>query len=121
MNNTDFISSDDSDTEYFPEDLLDNIPENSDYDSDEKDSPKNNSTNTDLGSSPLELKVDLTPTWKYAFNYIKQWSAQQDFFIRKERSEKILNEHKRQTLLCHCQEIHTNKTKKNQTKPSKSQ
>jgi hypothetical protein len=38
-------------TEYFPKDLLDNIPEDRDYDSDEEDSPENNSTNTDLGSS----------------------------------------------------------------------
>ncbi|RIA79975.1 hypothetical protein C1645_839526 [Glomus cerebriforme] len=64
MNDIDSMSSDDSDTEYFPEDLLDNIPEDSDYDSNEEDNPKNNSTNTDLGSSPLELKVNLTfPIW----------------------------------------------------------
>ena len=60
MNDTDSISSDDSEAEYSPEDLLDNTPEDSDYDSDEEGSPKNNYTNTDLGSSTLELKVVLT-------------------------------------------------------------
>jgi len=56
----------------------------------------------------------LSLTWKSAFDYIKQWAL----FIQKGRSVKLLNECRKQTILCHCQGVNT---KKNQTKPSKSQ
>ena len=66
------LSNDDSDTEYFPEDLLNNIPEDSDC-SDEEDnsrSPENNPANPDSSSPPLVLEVDLTfLTWKSAYDY----------------------------------------------------
>ena len=86
MDDTDSIFSDDSDTEYFPEDLLNNIPEDSDSDYSDEDNPENNFTNIDSSPSPLELEVGLTfPTWKTAFNHIKQWSLQQGFFYSKRK------------------------------------
>ena len=112
MDNTNSMSSDDSDTEYFPED----IPEDSDC-SDEEDHLES-PFNSNPSSPPLVLEVGSTfPTWKSAFDHIKQWSLQQGFFIRKGRSETLLNEHRKQTILC-CQGMNN---KKNQTKPSKSQ
>ncbi|RIA90138.1 hypothetical protein C1645_823776 [Glomus cerebriforme] len=52
MNDTDSISSDDSDTEYFPEDLFDNIPEDSDSDEEDIRCPK---------GRPPELKDSKDP------------------------------------------------------------
>ncbi|CAG8632897.1 8492_t:CDS:2 [Funneliformis mosseae] len=53
------LSSNDPDTEYFPEDLIDNIPLDSDY-SDEEDYPKIQKTISDSSSLPLVLEVGVT-------------------------------------------------------------
>jgi hypothetical protein len=121
MDETNFLFSDDSDSESFPEELLNGIPEDSD-DSDEESCFNKQENNSDSSSSSLVLEVGLTfLTWKSAFDYIGQWSLKQGFFIRKGRSEKLQNELRKQTLLCYCEGEYVNKSRKPSTKPSKSQ
>src|SRR6185437_485628 len=99
MRDTDSITSDDSDTEYFPEDFLNNIPEDS------KCSDEDEGSDNDIDSSslPLNLEVGLKLlTWKSAYNHIKKWSLQQGFSIRKGRTEKLQGERRKQIILCRC-------------------
>ena len=72
----DSIFSNDSNTEDFFEDYLNNIPEDSGC-SDEEDNFENDNGSN---SPPLELEVKMKfLTWKSAYEYIKKWSLQQGF------------------------------------------
>ncbi|CAI2186197.1 503_t:CDS:2, partial [Funneliformis geosporum] len=91
MSDSDSMSSDDSDNEFFPEEFLNNIPNDSDEDC----------------------------FFEATFSHIKQWSHQQGFFIWKGRSEKLQNKRRKQMILCKYKGSYTNKSKKNKSKPSK--
>ncbi|CAB5211979.1 hypothetical protein RhiirA1_464155 [Rhizophagus irregularis] len=96
MSDNESMSSDDSDTELFNEEFLQNIPDDSDSSSDDdcfEDAAESNST--------LKLEVGRTFfSWKAAFSYIKQWAHHQGFFIRKGRSEKVDTKRRKQTIVC---------------------
>ncbi|CAB5362749.1 unnamed protein product [Rhizophagus irregularis] len=117
MSDNESMSSDDSDTELFNEEFLQNISDDNDSSSDDdcfEDAAESNST--------LKLEVGQTFfSWKTAFSYIKQWTYHQGFFIRKGRSEKVDTKRRKQTIVCHCEGVYINKSKKNKSKLSKSQ
>ena len=113
MSDSESMSSDDSDNEFFTNDFIENIPEDSDSSDSEDD-------DTDCSTSSLKLEVGLTfPTWKVAFKNVKQWAHQQGFNVRKGRSENVDSKRKKQTIVCHCEGVYNNKSK-NKSKPSKS-
>ena len=92
MSDSESMSSDDSDNEFFTNDFIENIPEDSDSNDSEDD-------DTDCSTSSLKLEVGLTfPTWKAAFKNVKYWAHQQGFNVRKGRSENVDSKRKKQTI-----------------------
>ncbi|CAB5336267.1 unnamed protein product [Rhizophagus irregularis] len=113
MDDSDSIFSDNSDAETFTDEFFNNIPE----DSDEEEC---SIETIDNSSDDLTLEVGMTFfTWKSAYDYIKRWSLQQNFFIRQGRCVKVENERRKQTIVCNCESIYNNEAKKNKNKPSK--
>src|ERR1041385_5224050 len=111
MSDSEYMSSDDSDNEVFDDDFIDNIPDDSDEDYDEGHVDDN---------TPLIFEVGLSfHTWKTAFNHIKKWAHKQGFGIRKGRSEKIQSKRRKQAIVCRCEGVYNNTSKKNKHKPSK--
>lgn len=87
MSDSESMSSDDSDNEFFTNDFIENIPEDSDSSDDEEDMDCD---------TPLKLEAGMTfPTWKAAFKNVKQWAHQQGFNVRKGRSEKVNSKRKK--------------------------
>ena len=114
MSDSESMSSDDSDIEFSTNDFIEHIPEDS-------DSSDGEEVDMDCDTSTLRLEVGLTfLTWKAAFKNVKQWAHNQCFTVRKGRSEKVDSKRKKQTIVCHCEGIHNNKSKKNKNKPSRS-
>ncbi|RIA98888.1 hypothetical protein C1645_812210 [Glomus cerebriforme] len=80
MNDLDSMLSDDSDTETFTNEFLNNIPDDSDEEEYSFEAIEN--SNNDLSILTLILEVGMTfLTWKSAYDHIKRWSLQQGFFI----------------------------------------
>src|SRR5437016_6530703 len=117
MSDSESISSDSSDGEFYDEEFLRSIPEDSD-----DEGLESASSNVELNTPTLKLEVGSTfLTWKAAFEYIKNWAHQQGFYIRKGRSDKVQNKRRKQTILCRCEGVYNNNAKKNKSKPSKTQ
>ncbi|CAB5357835.1 unnamed protein product [Rhizophagus irregularis] len=86
MSDNESMSSDDSDTELFNEEFLQNIPDDS-YSSNDDDCFKD----TAQSNSTLKLEVNQTFFfWKVAFSYIKQWAHHQGFLFAKEDQKKLI-------------------------------
>lgn len=113
MSDSESMSSDDDMFDY-EDDFIENIPNDSDCDSDDS-----YSSNENINIPPLNLEVGMSfPTWKIAFDHIKQWAHQQDFGIRKGRSEKVQTKLRKQTIVCCCEGVYNNRSKKT-NKPSR--
>ncbi|CAB4402722.1 unnamed protein product [Rhizophagus irregularis] len=111
MSDSEFMSSDDEIfDEAFDNDFIENIPNNSDSDGEDNGGSSNETLKLEVGMAFL--------TWKIAFNHIKQWAHQQGFGIRKGRSEKIESKLRKQTIVCFCEGVYNNQSKKT-NKPSK--
>src|SRR3989337_1483103 len=118
MNDSESMSSDDSNNELYNDDFIEDIPDDSDFSDDEHD--EDAFSNMDL-NTPLKLEAGMSfLTWKMAFGHIKQWAHQQGFCVRKGRSEKVQSKRKKQTIVCKCEGIYNNKSKKDKSKSSKS-
>ncbi|RIA89084.1 hypothetical protein C1645_738894 [Glomus cerebriforme] len=106
--------NDDSDTETFTNEFLNNIPDDS-----EEEYPFEaiENSNNDLSTLTLILEVGMTfLTWKSAYDHI---NSNKVFFIRQGRCVKLENERRKQTILCNCEGTYNNEAKKNKSKPSK--
>ena len=113
MDDSDSIFSDNSDTETFTDEFLDNIPEDSDEE-------EYSIATIDNSSDDLTLEVGMTfLTWKSAYDYIKRWSLQQGFFIRQGKCVKVENERRKQTIVCNCEGKYNNEAKKNKNQAFK--
>ncbi|CAB4402784.1 unnamed protein product [Rhizophagus irregularis] len=111
MSDSEFMSSDDEIfDEAFDNDFIENIPNDSDSDGEDNGGSSNETLKLEVGMAFL--------TWKIAFNHIKQWAHQQGFGIRKGRSEKIESKLRKQTIVCFCEGVYNNQSKKT-NKPSK--
>jgi hypothetical protein len=111
MNDSESLSSDNSNNENFPNDFIENIPDDSENEKEKEEEDDDLSYEMNISSLTLEVGLSFL-TWKAAFTHIRLWVHKQGFFIRKGRSEKIESKRRKQTIVCRCEGVYNNQSRK---------